>query len=431
MKILIVNTYHYLRGGDCQHAFGLGKLLQQNGHEIHYFAMKGNKNLTCGDDGYFVKEIDYRKALNNRNPFNAFRVILHSIYSIEARRNIARLLDKVKPDIVHLQSIRHHLTKSILPELDKRNIPVVWTLHDFKEICPNTSFYNGRTICESCKGKKYANILWNRCKKGSLAASLVTYLEAKINDYLNYEKCVDLYISPSKFLKNKFIEYGYCPQKIIYLPNFMELDDFVPQYNYEDYLLFIGRLEKGKGLTTMVKGFAGAKNIGNLLGLKIAGAGSIEGELKDLFDRMEVSNIEILGFKQGSELKDLTQKAKAVIIPSECYENYPFSGLEAMAYGKPIIASRIGGIPEQVEDGVTGFLFEPFDEDQLSAKINLLNSLTKEEIKEMGRRARQKVERNNDKNIYFSSILNIYQRLLQDKKYRPARPYRREVAKDA
>ena len=139
----------------------------------------------------------------------------------------------------------------------------------------------------------------------------------------------------------------------------------------------------------------------------------MEEELKDLVDRMEASNIEILGFKQGSELKDLTQKAKAVIIPSEWYENYPFSGLEAMAYGKPIIASRIGGIPEQVEDGVTGFLFEPFDEDQLSAKINLLNSLTREEIKEMGQRARQKVERNNDKNIYLSSILNIYQRLLE------------------
>ena len=416
MKILIVNTYHYLRGGDCRHAFGLGKLLQQNGHEVHYFAMKGNKNLVCGDDEFFIKEIDYRKALNDRNPLNAFRVILHSIYSIEARRNIARLLDKVKPDIVHLHSIRHHLTKSILPELDKRNVPVVWTLHDYKEICPNTSLYNGQTICERCKDKKYANILCNRCKKGSLAASLVTYLEAKINDYLNYEKCVDLYISPSKFLRSKFIEYGYHPQKIIHIPNFIELDDFAPQYNYEDYLLFIGRLEKEKGLATMVKGFAGAKNIGRLLSLKIAGAGSMEEELKDLVDRMELSNIEILGFKQGSELKDLTQKAKAVIIPSEWYENYPFCGLEAMAYGKPIIASRIGGIPEQVEDGVTGFLFEPFDEDQLSAKINLLNSLTKEEIKEMGQRARQKVERNNAKNTYLSSMLKIYQRLLQNKK---------------
>lgn len=416
MKILIVNTYHYLRGGDCRHAFGLGKLLQQNGHEVHYFAMKGNKNLTCGDDEYFVKEIDYRKALDNRNPLNAFRVILHSIYSIEARRNIARLLDKVKPDIVHLHSIRHHLTKSILPELDKRNVPVVWTLHDYKEICPNTSFYNGRTICESCKAKQYAKLLWNRCKKGSLAASLVTYFEAKINDYLNYEKCVNLYISPSKFLKNKFIEYGYHPQKIIHIPNFIELDDFAPQYNYEDYLLFIGRLEKEKGLATMVQGFAGAKNVGRLLSLKIAGAGSMEEELKDLVERMEASNIEILGFKQGIELKDLTQKAKAIIIPSEWYENYPFCGLEAMAYGKPIIASRIGGIPEQVEDGVTGFLFEPFNEDQLSAKINLLNSLTREEIKEMGQRARQKVEGNNDKNIYLSRMLNIYQKLLQSKK---------------
>ena len=125
------------------------------------------------------------------------------IYSFEAKKNIARLLDRIQPDIAHFHSVRHHLTKSILPELGKRNIPVVWTLHDYKDICPNTSFYDGRNICEKCKGKKYSHVIWNRCKKGSFPASVITYLESKINGSTYFDKYVDLYISPSKFLKNK------------------------------------------------------------------------------------------------------------------------------------------------------------------------------------------------------------------------------------
>ena len=217
MKILIVNTYHYLRGGDCRHAFGLAELLKAKGHDVYFFGMKGENNLVCPEEEYFVSEIDYRKAITAKNPLAALRVFWRSIYSFEARKNIARLLNEIKPDIAHLHSIRHHLTKSILRELAKRKIPVIWTLHDYKEICPNTSFYDGRTICEDCKGRKYTGILRNKCKKGSLAASSVTYLEAKINDWLGYDKYVDLYISPSSFLREKFIEYEYDPHKIVHL----------------------------------------------------------------------------------------------------------------------------------------------------------------------------------------------------------------------
>ena len=125
MKILIINTYHYMRGGDCRHALGLGDMLAAHGHEVHYFAMRGEKNQPCDDADYFVREIDFRKAFHSKNPLAALQVTARSIYSWQARHNIARLLDKVRPDIAHLHSIRHHLTKAILPELAKRNIPIV------------------------------------------------------------------------------------------------------------------------------------------------------------------------------------------------------------------------------------------------------------------------------------------------------------------
>jgi len=177
-------------------------------------------------------------------------------------------------------------------------------------------------------------------------------------------------------------------------------------------LLFLGRLEKEKGLATLLKGFSQARsNMGDLQ-LKIAGMGSCYEELRNHIKNINASNIIFEGFKQGHELEKLTKNAKAIIIPSEWYENYPFAGLEAMAYGKPVIASKIGGLPELVDDGTTGFLFEPFNSKQLSAKIDLLNSLSKDEIQIMGRKARKKVEKINNNTDYLKKILNIYHKLI-------------------
>ena len=183
---------------------------------------------------------------------------------------------------------------------------------------------------------------------------------------------------------------------------------------------YIGRLEKEKGLVTMIKGFARTKTVSLPLVLKIAGTGTMEQELKDLVRRLQFPNVEFLGFKQEKELEHLTGNAKAIVIPSEWYENYPFSGLEAMAYGKPIIASRIGGIPEQVDDGVTGFLFEPFNEKDLARKVDMLNSLPAKEIEQMGHRARKKVETINDRNVYLKKMLEIYEELVEGKRRKAA-----------
>jgi glycosyltransferase involved in cell wall biosynthesis len=412
LKILIINTYHHIRGGDSFHALNLGALLENSGHTVHYFAMQGKNNLPCPDERYFVGEIDYRQALKS-SLTNGYRVLWRSLYSTEAKKSIAKQLDEVKPDIAHLHSIRHHLTKSILPEIAQRNIPIVWTLHDYKELCPNTSFYDGTRICEACKGKRYYSLIKKRCKKGSLLPSLVTYLEAHINDCLGYDEFISLYISPSLFLRNKFIEYGYDSHKIRSFPNFLRLNDFVPDPAHEDYLLYVGRLEQEKGLKTLIEGFTRAAQANPHLRLKIAGNGSMEEELKSQLSIGNATSVEMVGFRQGQELRDLLQKAKAVIVPSEWYENYPFASLEAMACGKPVIASRIGGIPEQVEDEVTGFLFEPFNPASLSEKIEMLQGLSEKEIALMGQRAREAVEKHNAPDVYLDFILQVYNDLLQ------------------
>lgn len=415
MKVLIVNTYHYLRGGDSKYAFELADLLEKEGHEVHFFGMKGEKNLPCLDEQYFVTEIDYREALKRKKVSDAFKVIWRSVYSLEAKHNIFKLLKDIKPDIVHLNAFQPHLTASILPELYKQNIPMVLTIHDYGQLCPNTSFYDGQNICEECKGKNYLNLVRKRCKKGSLAASIVTYLKAKINDYLGYDRFISIRISPSMFLRDKFIEYGYDPGKIVHIPNFIEFDSIIPNYNYEDYVLFIGRLEREKGLLTLIRAYSRAVDAVKSLNLKIAGTGSMEEELRALIMRMNLSKVELLGYKKGKELETLTKNSKAIIIPSEWYENYPYSCLEAMAYGKPVIASKIGGISEQVVDGVTGLLFEPYNAEQLANAIQILDGFEKNRLAEMGRKARQKVETINNPQTHLKAIFGIYESLLQNK----------------
>lgn len=240
----------------------------------------------------------------------------------------------------------------------------------------------------------------------------MAYLESRANGFLGYSKHVDAYISPSKFLKKKFIESGYEPDRLIHIPNFIETDQYKPQYEYDNYLLFIGRLEKEKGLKTLIRAYSDAVQKNNLsIALKIAGTGSMDEELINELSRFKSTNVHMLGYLHGQELEKLTKKAMAVVIPSEWYENYPYSALEAMVYGKPVIASRIGGLPELVIDNVSGMLYKPFDHKQLASKIGALAMMPKSKIIAMGKEARKSVERNNNPTIYFERLMQVYSTL--------------------
>ncbi|MCE5333270.1 MAG: glycosyltransferase [Desulfobacteraceae bacterium] len=412
MRVLLVNTFHYMRGGDSRHVFGLARLLKSSGWSVSHFAMKGGRNVPCESEAHFIDEIDYAQLLGGRRYLGAAKVLWKSIYSSEARAKISRLLDEKKPDIVHIHSIRHHITTSVIFEIAKRTIPIAWTLHDYKEICPNTTFHDGKGICERCRGGNYSQVIVNRCKRGSLAASAATYLETKVNSLLKYDRHIGVYIAPSAFLRKKFIEYGYAQDRVAHLPNFLELGEFTPQYSYGDYILFLGRLETSKGLGTLIRAFTRIGAERPHLRLKIAGTGGMDRELRSTISTTRLNNVEMLGFVEGEQLLATMRNAMAVVVPSEWYENYPFSVLEAMAFGKPVIASRIGGIPEQVEDGVTGYLVDPASADDLAEKIKLLSSQPEQTLIRMGMAAREKVEKVNSPDTYLENLIKIYKQLL-------------------
>jgi len=408
MKILIVQTYHHYRGGDATYGFSLANLLRKNGHQVNFFGMQHPLNLPCEDDKYFVDYIDFREANVNKNIISGIRVLSRSIYSTHVREKFKAIIEDKKPNFIHIQNLHGHLTPSILFEAKKNNIPVVMTLHDFKFICPNTHLLSHNEICESCEGKKFYNCLIKKCKKNSLSASFVAVLEAYIHRALKIKDLIDVYISPSEFLKNKHTQYGWYGKRIEVINNFLNSNRLKNcSKTNAKYVLYLGQLEPWKGVSTLLKA---AKELPQI-SFKLLGSGSSKDELIKQKADSVLNNVEFEGFKTGEELNQNIQRASIIVVPSECYENYPYSVMEAMAFGKPVIASNLGGIPELVINNKTGFLFEKGNYFELAEKIKKLFS---DEVKllEFGQNAYEFASNNLNEELFYSRILKIYNNLL-------------------
>ena len=319
------------------------------------------------------------------------------------------MLQDIRIDVAHAHNIYGRLTTSILDLLYKKNVPVVMTLHDYKLICPNYKLMCNGHVCEDCKGKIYYMAIRNRCHKESLVASTIYAFESYFNQiFKKYEKNVRFFISPSRFLKKKFIQFGWPAEQIAFIPNFLAVSEFQPKFTPGNYFLYLGRVSSEKGLLTLIEAF---KKISSAkLSLSIVGEGPIRNQLEKT--AKADPRIQFKGYLSGNTLKETTRNALAVIVPSEWYENAPISILEALAFGKPVIGSQIGGIPEMIDDGVNGYLFEPGHVDDLREKLELVLSMPDKRISEMGQAARQKVEREYNAELHYERLMDIYNRAL-------------------
>ena len=408
MKILLINNFYYNRGGDCTYLFSLKKLLEEKGHKVIVFSMRHPRNFESEYSKYFVNYINYAEEVKNQSLSSGFNVLYRTIYSLEAKRNMERLIEQEKPDIAHLQNIHHHITPSILYPLKKHNIPVVWTLHDYTIICPNTLFLSQDRICERCKKTKYFWPSVIRCKKNSFLASTMAAIENTVHRIMKVYDLVDVFIAPSEFLRNKFIEYGFKEQKIMcigYLIDIELQDDKKPP---GDYYMYVGRISEEKGIKTLID--AAVDNPGEKL--KIIGSGPLK-KAMELYAASKDKNrtIAFLGHKRRDEVIEYIKNCRFAVVPSEWYENYPFSVLETFACGKPVIGSKIGGIPELVKDNETGLTFEIGNSYELSKKIKYLEN-NPEAVIEMGRNARAFVERELNADKHYRKLMEIYKRLM-------------------
>lgn len=384
MNILVLNWTWYPSGGDWTYVENITNVYRKKGHTVIPFSMKDERNFPSVYSDYFIENINY-KTLDKTSLKAGITAVRKSIYSTEAQRNLEKLLSVVKIDFAHVNVIHHYITPVVLKVLKDKKIPIIWTLHEYTPICPESTFISHGEICERCFDGKFYNCVTHTCKKGSYAASTVAALENYVHKYLNYYKYVDYYICPSVFTYNKFRQFNFFKEKLVQLYHGYDYSiiDNLPVTpslpDNERYIVFVGRLEKIKGIQTLIKAMETLPKIQ----LKVIGNGTLEKELKTLVAENGLKHVKLLGKKTQRETLEIISKADFLVCPSEWYEVLGFTAVEAMALGKPVIGAAIGALPEMVIDKQTGFLFEPGNAQQLATKIELLYN-NKQLITEMG-----------------------------------------------
>ena len=407
MKILNINKFYYRKGGSEAYYFALADLLRENNHEVIPFSMKDNKNYETKYSKYFIENISYENMGIKEKAINGAKLI----YSFEAKKKVKNIVNDNTPDIAHLHIFQHQLSPSILKEIKKSGTYVVNTVHDLKVICPNYKMLNDGEICEKCKSDKFINCFKSKCIKGSTVNSMLNTIEAYTHRILKSYDYVDKFICPSEFYMNKFIEFGIPKEKVVHIPNFVDVSKFNPNYEHEDYFVYFGRLSEEKGINTLIK----SMKYVNKSKLIIVGTGPIEKELKEFVVKENIKDVEFVGFKTGNELENIIKQSRFIVIPSEWYENAPMSIIEAMAYGKAVLGSNIGGIPEFIEDNHTGMIFKTKDEIDLANKINYLIDQENQTI-EMGKNARIRAEKLYDKTVHYEKIMDLYNQVMNSGK---------------
>jgi glycosyltransferase involved in cell wall biosynthesis len=411
MNILLANWTWYPSGGDWTYIDNLCSLLSTNGHTIIPFSMQDPRNIQTPYSRYFIPKIDYKELNKNKNIQNSYKVITQSIYSREAKRQLELLLSENVVDIAQLNNIHNYLTPSIIPVLRKKEIPIVWRVLDYKMICPNTTFISGENICESCKNKSFMMCTIKKCKKDSFRASFVASLEAYFYSFLGYYKYVDLFIFQSDFSRNKFIEFGFDPNRTAVIKNPINATTIEPSYEHKDFILFFGRLERIKGIYTL---FRAMKNLPEIQ-LKVIGTGKEYDNCIEYIHRHKLRNVEFLGTKWGDELDSILAQAVFTVVPSEWYEVSPYSLLQSFAAGKPVIGTDIAGIRDLIEEGLNGLLFKMGDSQDLEDKIRSLYN-SQESIVTMGKNARATVDKYHSYDHYYKETISIFQNLRKAKK---------------
>jgi glycosyltransferase involved in cell wall biosynthesis len=403
MRILTVNTRHYHGGGDSTYAFNLAELLRSHGHSVAFFAMRDPRNIPDPNEDLFVSHIDFRELNRNKGFLNGLKVVKRAIYSSEARMQFSRMLERFRPDIIHLQNIHAHITPSVIFEAKARGLPVVWTLHDYKLICPNSHYLIDATgeICEACGPTSFYPAVLKRCKKGSPLASAMAAIEAYAHHFLRIKDRVDLFLSPSAFLRDKLVEKGMQKDRVAHLPLFLPDAFFDGNSSDEGYILFMSKLDPLKGIWPLLAACSNTPEI------KLFLAGNLDETLSEKIMDFLPDNTRYIGLKEGKELRLVLQEARAVVLPSLWYENQPFSILEAAAAGKPVIASDLGGMKELIRHGETGFLVPPGDISGLrNAMIWIMKNPSKAKV--MGESARTYAKQNHSAQVHYEKLIEAY-----------------------
>ncbi len=411
MRILYCNKYDYPFSGTEAYLFDLIHKMDERGQETALFSMDHGRAPAFAGRSYRIPYVDFKDP--NASFLKKVKMAAHAIYSPSARRAMRKCLSGFSPDLAHIRSIYHHLSPSILWELKRQGIPVLYHLNDFKILCPTYNFVADGRICkEHCKNGAFYNVVTRGCYEGRRSSAVVLAAEAYLHKWLRtYERCVDVFLAPSEFVRGKLIGAGFPAHRIEVLPHYQALPGDDQLATDEGYLLYFGRLSPEKGAYELLRAMVRLPHIP----LVIAGDGPERPRLESAARELNLKHVLFAGMVHGEKLQKLIAGCSFSIFPSHAYETLGKSILESYAWGRPVIASGLGSRRELVQHGVTGLLYADGDREQLARSIGFLFDRP-DLIQKMGAAARSRVKANHDPGQHMEKLLEFYCRLTSAKR---------------
>jgi glycosyltransferase involved in cell wall biosynthesis len=388
-SIALCNYRYFLSGGPEHYMFGVEHLLREHGHKVAPFAARYPQNRETPFSRYFVSPpVDEGTVYfedHTRSLRNLAHLLSRSFYSLEAKRKLQQLLRDERLDVAYILQQHNVLSPSIIVGTKALGRKVVMRLSDFGLLCPAYHFLKHAKPCEAClRGLWHA--LPGRCNKRSLAVTLARVTSMYFHRALRVYEKVDAFVTPTQFLRKKLIHGGLPAERIHHIPTFVEPPLATGPGGTQQHILYIGRLAPEKGVEHLLRAY-GALRYDRIPLLIVGNGPSTEvARLQRLSKTLGVQGVQFCGFKARLEIEQLLRACFFVVVPSICYENLPNVVLEAFVHGKPVVASRLGSLPEVIEDGVEGVLFEPANAQDLAAKMDGLLSAP-QWVRELGERA--------------------------------------------
>jgi glycosyltransferase involved in cell wall biosynthesis len=407
MRILYCNKYNYPFSGTEVYLFELMELMRAQRHEVALFSMADPRGEATPYDRHFVPHIDFKEK---SGWWHRARQAGHAIYSVDARRRIRAMIQDFRPDVAHVRNIYHHLSPSILWELKAQGIPVLYHLNDFKVLCPSYNLVAQGEACEACKGGKFWHAVQKECYPGR-GTRVALAAEAYFHRWLGtYRKCVDVFLAPSQFVRDKFVEHGWDGGKFEVLQHFQQIHPLREPSSEDRPLLYFGRLSAEKGVDDLLRAMQQVPQ----MRLIIAGDGPQRAELQELATSLRLSNVKFVGQVGRVERDWLIAQSRFTVLPSHAYETMGKTILESYAVGRAVVATDLGSRRELIHDGGTGLLYRTGDINQLAQAIQLLGS-NPELAEKMGRAGREMVRERHMPRAHYQKLLGVYEELVAGK----------------
>jgi glycosyltransferase involved in cell wall biosynthesis len=400
MRVALANKFWYLKGGAERVVFETKRLLRRNGDDVSEFAMQDKRNAETPWNRFFVSPVMTDRVRFDRE---GLRTAGRMLWSFEAAKKFGAFLDEAKPEIVHAHNIYHQLSPSILAVAEKRRIPVVMTLHDYHLVSPNYGMFDRGQVVEPDVDHPYWDTFRRKLIGGSGLKSALSAFEGWLHEAMGAYRHVATFVVPSAFAKAKMIGHGVEEKRLEVVPHFIDLEGRAPRYESEARVVFVGRLSEEKGVDVLLRAMKDVRG----LTCAIIGEGPEKAKLVALAEELKLENVETLGALYGADLEREIARARAVVIPSRSYETFGLTALEAYAWGKPVIAARIGALPEVVHESKTGLLFEPGDHKDLAEKLNWLAGEFARSAA-MGREGRRLAETDYNPGLHLGRIHRVY-----------------------